>query len=150
MKGILKIYQGDQLLAHQRNQIHPDLEEYLIQRFNSDVDRSLTSLFTEFDLLSEHLGQDGIIFFDSFLNTWYTIPTSIAASGQIGRVRFQGIVVPDDSFVAQSFQLGHDGLGAGAERFSTMYATASLPEETTYFANVPVIIIWDITVGKDE
>jgi hypothetical protein len=150
MKGILSLYQNGKLVARKQNQIHQDLPDYLVQRFNSDTDLSLRSLFTSYGIIDDRVGQDGIILFDTFLSGWYALPTSVVSSDQTGQARFQGLIIPETSITVQNFQIGHGALATGDDRFSTMYATGSLDSETEFFENVPLVVIWDITVGTDE
>lgn len=150
MKGYVQIYQGSKLLHEASNEIHLDLYDYLHSRMVSGSQNfALTNLFDEFQLQADGEGGDGIIFRDVLTQDWWTMRTEFITSPSSASRRLSGFIIPEEEPIEiQNFALGKNlqdpAVSAGG--FQTQYASFALEDPVVFSVNVPISVVWQITI----
>lgn len=151
LTGTLHLYRGIDLVRRCPNAIHQDLIDYLTGRLDGATDLALTNMFGKYDSQDNQAGNDGIIFQDALIGDWYTMQSAFVSAPDARTRQVSGIIVPDETITVQNFQLGHDlqASGTAGDQFSTMYATNSQPEEENFFADVPMLVVWEYGIDRE-
>lgn len=150
MKGHVWIYQGSQLLQQDSNTIHANLYDYLFGRLTAGTNKGLQNLFEEHMTQEEAQGQDGIIYQEQVSGDWFALRSSFLTASSSHSKRISGFLVPDEALTLSALRLGFqlaDPISV-AGGFDTQYATYAPAEALTFFANVPILIVWEISIER--
>lgn len=149
--GTVYLYRNFELVRKWPNQIHQDLIDYLTGRFDGNTDLALTNLFGKYDSQDNQTGKDGIIFQDALVGSWHTMQTSFVAAPDARTRQVSGIIIPSETITVKNFQLGHSlqASGTAGDQFLTMYATNSQPQEENFFADVPMVVVWEYGIDRE-
>ena len=149
ISGRISMYIDGKLIAED-NAIHIDLRGYLRESLTSTTDKSLSNFFTTAGPQDvSHEGQDGIILRGA--SDTYVMSSQHEVVLTNTTKRWKGLFSFPSTLGIGQAQLGK-GLkplsNTDVERFTTMYATKAYPTSIVLQPNQPLLIIWEIQIGR--